>query len=226
MFSGHSGEHNTLSKVETPPAVVERALFQDVVRRIEETDSEDEMRESLDTFLSDFKNVFHTDLKPEVTSIYNAMERERLLLRVERLSAIVDSVLSSKEIRLGGASKDYYANAVIANNEGVRIAMAEGEAPGPVRLVMGFNTRSAIGFDPKGLEVHDVKTSDFDLRDTGLRSALCRHVEGNLSPEAVKYLVMRLPTHLVADRHLTDTERTQHPDFVFRGATFSRTDAT
>jgi len=191
-----------------------------IAKAMEDAKTEEEMKGYVNNFLESFPETFHADLSPDVTSVYRAMEEEGLLVRLERLSAVIEDVLEHKPIRIGEGG-DHYANAVLPNNEGIKIAFAEGMAPGPIRLLMGFEVRSGIGFDAKGLEVSEIDVSEFDLRDTSLRAALCRHVKGDILSENIKYLVLRLPAHLVEDRYVTEKELENASQFIFRGAAFN-----
>lgn len=203
----------------------EKPRLLELAESIENADNEDEKRESINKFLDVFSETFHVKFSSDVTSLYRAMEDEGLLVRLEALSLVMGDLLEHKPIHLGRKGEGKYANVVIPKNEGIKIAFSEGLAPGPVRLIVGFDVRSAIGFDPQGLEVSDIDVSEFDPRDVNLRAAVCRHVEGDLPPENIKYLILRLPSHLVDEHHLLDKEIENAPEFIFRGARFSNPDA-
>ena len=194
----------------------EKTAVIDVARAMENATTEAEMKKSVNIFFDLFPKTLRIEFSSNVTPLYQEMARERLLVRLERPSVILESLLENIPIRLGSGT-DRYANAVVPDNEGIKIALSEGMAPGPIRLLMGFDVRSAIGFRPAGLNVQNISISESDLRDTSIRIALCRHVTGDLLPQNIKIFVIRVPRHLLHQRHLTETERNRHPQFVFRG---------
>jgi hypothetical protein len=144
------------------------------------------------------------------------MQKNKFLVRLESLSRILAAIEKGAPIPVGNEN-DHYANAVIPENEGLRIAFAEGDAPGPIRLLVGFDFRAAIGFDPKGLEVHEIDLDELDPRDQVKRAAFCRHVRGNLNPEQIKYLILRIPKNLFPKNMITEEDK-KYGQFVFRGA--------
>lgn len=166
-------------------------------------------RELLNAFLSAFPEEVGVSLSEDVSSIYQAMSEESLLVRRQSVSATVKSITEAQVLDLGESEKKY-ANSVVPNNEGIKIALAEGETQGPII--------SLIGFDPKNIRVSSIEVSKNDPRDTALRSALCRHVDGVLSPEDIKYLVLRMPRSLVDEKYLTESEKQSGVPFIFRGA--------
>lgn len=176
------------------------------VERLERAESEAEVKEILPHFFS--------FLELEIGA---RMETDVNLVRLENMRRVVEALSSHRPMKIGGG-EDHYANAVTSENKGIRIALAEGEAPGPVKLLIGFDVRTAIGFNPEGLRVHDIDQSKFDLRDTSLRAALCRHVEGELPPEQIHHIVMRVPRRLMPVELMTAGEKNTDSLYVFRGA--------
>lgn len=199
------------------PEVKEGSSLVVTAEAMERAQSEDEMRKSVQEFLDLLSKELNIELTPDITPLYREMNDRGFLIRLESPSVVAKSLKNKTPIRLGGG-EDHYANAVVAQNEGVKMAFAEGMAPGPIRLILGFDVRSAIGFDSKGVTVSEVDESEFDLRDTSIRHALCRHVAGNLAPEDIKCFIMRIPKHMLDGKRLTRTETAQDVPFVFRGA--------
>jgi hypothetical protein len=111
---------------------------------------------------------------------------------------------------------------VIPEDEGIRLALAEGQAPGPFRTMVSFG-KTIVGFKTDHLEVAEVDflDSNTSLRDENLRRYVCRHVVGNIEKEDIKYIVIRIPKNLLDEKHLTEEEKTE-PDmtFVFRATHF------
>lgn len=220
-FPNQSNNKERKEEQEQITEIPEKSIIVTIAQAMEKAETEEEMRKYINEFIDRLPNDLHVELTDDVNSVYDALSRDNLLVRLESPSVVVKSLVTNEPLHLGGGG-DHYANTVIAENEGIKIALSEGEAPGPIRLLIGFDVRSAIGFDPKGIEVHDIDIDEFDLRDTTLRSALCRHVEGNLKPENIKYLIMRIPKHFLEEKNLTDAERKKSSLFVFRVAKFSK----
>lgn len=198
------------SEKEPRPRIIE------VAERMENAESAEEMRELVSSFFEELMGL-DIELTPDVTALYQEMEERHDLVRLEQIKKVMEAVLERKPIAIGGG-EDHYANAVVPDNEGLKIALSEGEAPGPVRLLVGFDIKSAIAFNPAGLEVSDIEQSEMDIRNQNIRAALCRHVSGELKPEAIEYLIMRVPRHLFPDKLLTAEESKSKTGFVFRGS--------
>ena len=188
----------------------------EVIEKMESAKNEDKMRELVSDFFDEIKN-FNIEFMPDVSSLYREMENKRDFVRLEQLKRAMEAIINRKPIYIGD-KEDYYANAVIPNNEGLKIAFAEGGAPGPVRLLIGFDVKSAIGFNPKNLAVSNIKPNEFDLRNQFARSAVCKHVSGELKPEALEYFIMRVPRHLFPEKLLNKEEMEENSKFIFRGA--------
>lgn len=174
-------------------------------------------KEEVRHILEHLKVDLHFELSPDVTSIYNEMSKDNLLARVENIESVIECIDSDKPISVGSIDK-HYANSVAAVPDGLRIAMAEADAPGPVRLLIGLEAKSLIGFKGDHLEVNEIDDNEFDLRDTNLRKAYCRHISGEIRREDIKYLVLRIPRKLIPEEELLPEEEAKPAPFVFRGA--------
>ncbi len=171
--------------------------------------------ELISEFLEKLEVVSHAEISPDVDVAYKKMQEKNLLLRVENISRIINSITKKESYEIGN-EEDHYANSVVPNTEGVKIAFAEGRAPGPVRLLMGFDVRSAIAIDPNQINVHPIDKIDDDLRDTKLRSMYCRHLQGVIRPEYIKYIVLRVPRKIFPESKLTKTELLNNSMYIFR----------
>ncbi|OHB20210.1 MAG: hypothetical protein A2939_03315 [Parcubacteria group bacterium RIFCSPLOWO2_01_FULL_48_18] len=190
----------------------------DLAQRLEEISPEDSSAPRLMAeFLAAFAEAFYVTLSSDVDALYKEMEEKKFLLRLESVKRITECLIKKAPLELGGGKKRY-ANAVTV--EGLRIAFAEGDAPGPIRLLVGFD--SAIGFDARGLKVEDIEMEEDDPRDARFRIAYCRHVSGNLPPERIKYFIVRIPEYMFPPELLTDEERRGGGKFMFRGARFNQ----
>ena len=187
-----------------------------IAHQMEEAADPERVRTFIQEFLQVLESEMHLEVSSEVDALYHEMQKEGQLVRLETISKIFDSLADNQPINLGPHEKKY-ANAVIPEKEGLRIAFAEGEAPGPIRFAMGFDIKSIMGFDPEGLQVSEIQLDDNDPRDQVARFAYTRHVSGNLPPENIKTFVMRIPRKLFPPEKLTEIERGKLPPFIFRG---------
>ncbi len=155
----------------------------------------------------------------EIRTIYNLFQEEECLVRVENFTRIMEALELNQGFRIGESSDDsHYANAVIPNAEGIRLAFAEGQASGPLRLAIGLG-KSLVGFrsDSANVKVSDVDFSEDDARDVAKRAYLCRHVEGEIVKDDIRGVVMRIPRNVMDESLLTDDELENESQFVFRG---------
>jgi hypothetical protein len=160
------------------------------------------------------------NLSGDVTSLYNEMYRENLLARVEKLPNIVECIVNGKPIVVG-AGNNRKANCVTANAEGLRIAMAEGAGMGPVRLLMGLDVKSLIGFTNDHIDVSEIDDPETDARDVASRKAYCRHITGEIHRDDIKYMTMRIPRNFFPEEDLSPEERDSLAKFIFRGGKIS-----
>ena len=144
------------------------------------------------------------------------MQSENCLVRTERLSRVLETVELESPLVVSNENEEHYANAVIPSPEGIKIALSEGLAPGPVRIMVGFG-KTIIGFKTDNMLVEEIDFSESEIRDSAERKFLCRHVTGNLSKHDVRYIIIRIPYTYLQEKYLTDSERTKKPKFIFRG---------
>ena len=195
----------------------QESLNLEAIERLECAEDENEIREALPKFFLFLEREVGAETTTDIDHLYQEMEKQHELVRLENIRRVVEALSSHRSLKIG-SGEDHYANAVTAENEGIRIALAEGEAPGPLRLLIGFDVKTAIGFDPEGLKVYDIDQDEFDLRNILARSALCRHVEGELPPEQIHHIVTRVPRHLMPEELLTAREKDSETPYIFRGA--------
>ncbi len=155
----------------------------------------------------------------EIQKVYNLFQEEGCLVRVENFTRIMSALELSQGFKVGESADDsHYANAVIPDPEGIRLAFAEGQASGPLRLAMGLG-KSLVGFRGHSdhLTVSNVDFSEDDQRDVAKRDYLCRHIEGEILKEDIRGVVMRIPRNVVGESLLTDEELENEGQFIFRG---------
>jgi hypothetical protein len=175
-----------------------------------------ELKPLIKEFLNHLQTDLHWELSSDVTSLYNEMSKEDLLARVGSIKRAINCLAKGSPIVVG-VGEDHYANSVTTDVEGLRIAMAEATSIGPVRLLMGLDLKAMIGFTKEHLSVKEISDNEFDLRDTNLRKVYCRHIDGEIHKEDIKYVVMRIPKHLFPQEELSPEELKTPSQFVFRG---------
>lgn len=207
---------NQENPYEQPKTAIELAHL------LEDSDDIEYIKQNLGVLLDLIEKETGSKFQEEVDVIYADMKRENCLVRVEQLSRILETIELNKDLPIGHNAETHYANAVIPEEAGIKLALAEGQAPGPIRAIMSFG-KSLIGFKTANLEVTEV---DFvqdaaGVRDEQERKYVCRHVEGTLKKEDIKFLVIRIPKHLLDDQHLSQGEKDEKDfPFVFRATKF------
>lgn len=201
---------------EHPPIPGERLNeLLNLCHSLEQEKDSKKFQELLPLFLNHLENLAHTPLSSNIEKTYRKMQSEGLLVRVENLSRVISSIKDHSSYIVGD-SEDHYANAVIPENEGIRLAFAEAQAPGPVRLLMGYDVRSAVAFKPDSVNVYEIETPEGDTRDVGFRKQVCRHVHGSIEPDYIKHIVLRIPRKIFPEGRLTDQEKTMTSMYIFR----------
>ncbi len=173
-------------------------------------------KELIKDLLEHIRDDLHLELFEDVSSLYKEMNKENLLARVESVKRVIECLATEKPI-IVGEGDTHYANSVTSDLDGLRIAMSEAEALGPVRLLVGLDLKALVGFQNDHAQVSEIDDNEFDLRDTTLRKAYCRHVSGEIQSGDIKYMVMRFPRAMFPAGSLSDLERKQKTPFVFRG---------
>lgn len=202
-----------LEQQEQPPRSLELA------RQLELCEDQEEMRQKLGELLESISRDVGREFTDEIPGLYRGMLEEKCLARIERLSRVLETIELQSPMHISDDIEYHYANAVVPEPEGIKIAFSEGQAPGPVRAVVGFG-KTLIGFKTENMSVSEISFSADDSRDIEQRKHLCRHVSGDLQKEDIRYLIMRIPANLVEDKYLTQKEKTKKTAFVFRGMKF------
>jgi transcriptional antiterminator Rof (Rho-off) len=204
------------NQYEQPKTAIELA------QQLENSEDVEYIRENLGTLLDLIELETGARFETEADTIYKNMERENCLVRVEQLSRILKTVELDDDLPIGHNAETHYANAVIPDERGIKLALAEGQAPGPIRVLMSFG-KSLIGFKTDNLQVTEVDyvPDAAGIRDEQERRYVCRHVEGTLKKQDIKFLVIRIPKHLLDEQHLTQEELEEKDfPFVFRATHF------
>ncbi len=222
-----------MNTIESPEQEKEFSLLLEIVEKIEDISASKEYTPAevvelskglVADLLTHIQDDLHFELTENVTSVYQEMNKANLLARVESVRRVIECLAENKPIEVGKGG-DHYANSVTSDVEGLRIAMAEAEALGPVRLLVGLDLKALVGFTNDHVEVTEIDDNEFDLRDTTLRRAYCRHLEGEIHKEDIKYMVMRIPRNVFPVRFLNDFERKQPSSFIFRAVKIANTGA-
>lgn len=189
-------------------------------RTLEESKDPEFIKQMLPELFAVLENDLHLLLLkgPEIDKVYSLFRTEECLIRVENFTRIMEAVGLDHGFKVGESADDsHYANAVIADPEGIRLAFAEGQASGPLRVAMGFG-KSLVGFrtNSEHIKVSRVDFSEDDQRDVAKRDYLCRHVEGEIEKSDIRGVVMRIPRTVMPDSLLTDDELDGEGPFIFR----------
>ncbi len=182
---------------------------------LESSEDEEFITENLPDFLNKLETTLGIKLTNDVGELYALMQDENCLGRIEQISKIIKAL--EKEIPFEiGEGDSHYANAVISELEGIKLAFGEGQAPGPVRIMIGFG-KTLLGFKTDHISVCEVEFAEDDPRDIESRRYLCRHVDGSLSKEDIRTVVMRIPRKSMVKGMLFEDEKESTSPFIFRG---------
>lgn len=201
-----------INTYEQPKSAIELA------QELENSEDITYIKENLGKLLDLIERETGSEFQNEVDSIYEEMKNENCLVRVEQLSRILETIELNKDLPIGHNAETHYANAVIPEEAGIKLALAEGQAPGPIRAIMSFG-KSLIGFKTENLSIMEV---DFVADTAGVRNEherkyVCRHVEGTLRKDDIKFLIIRIPKHLLDEKHISEEEQAEKDfPFVFR----------
>lgn len=201
------------SPIERRKAHAEEAIS--LATQLESSEDEGFIKENLPTFLRDIEEDLGIRLNNNVNEMYQHMRDHNCLARVESVSRVVKALEVGEEFEIGKGDF-HYANAVIPETEGIKLAFSEGQAIGSLRTIIGFG-KTLIGFKTDNIEVTEVDYEEDGLRDIAQRRYLCRHVDGKLSGQDIKTVVMRIPRRFVPETLMTDEEREDGRSFIFRG---------
>lgn len=185
---------------------------------LEEQERIENLKSLTKELLDHIKDDLGLEMSGQIEQLYKEMNRENLIARVESVRKVIECLVSDKNIDVGGEGEINYANSVTTDAEGLRIAMAEADAIGPVRLMLGLDLKTMIGFTNDHIEVREITDDEFDLRDTSLRKAYCRHIRGFIHREDLKYMILRIPRKLFPPDQMTEEEAKMKTPFIFRGA--------
>lgn len=161
-----------------------------------------EMKDIINDSYETIKNMFalkNANIVP-LQSGWSKIQGKNLLLRKDDPYMVVEKLMNGDGIDIGYdmyGNTDAYANAAIASDEGLRLSLTEGRK--------GAELNCVYVFDPEGLDVNTVKPSEHDPRDPK-RYAITRAVSGTLSPNKIKYLIIRVPTSLFPKNELAPPE--------------------
>ena len=155
----------------------------------------------------------------EINNLYRELQKKGCLIRVEKFTKILETLGLDKDLIVGDKMNDsHYANAVIPESDAIGLAFGEARVSGPLKVAMGLG-KSLVGFSPDSpdLKVYKIEISKDDIRDTVERRRLCRHVEGKITKNDIRGVVMRIPRRVFPENLFTE-EEIKHPGpFIFRG---------
>jgi hypothetical protein len=194
----------------------------ELAKQLESTFEAEFIKKHLGELLESMEQDMAVHFQDEVDSLYEGMKNDNCLVRVEQLSRVLEAIELNSNYEIGHRGESHYANAVIPEERGFKLALAEGQAQGPIRTIVSFG-KTIIGFKTDNLEVTEVDfvADTAGVRDEYERRYICRHVEGTITKDDIKYLVMRIPRHLLDEKHMNQEEREDvDAPFIFRGLKF------
>lgn len=187
----------------------------ELARILENTDDENVLRNNIGDLLKSLEADLKINLLNDPSIIYESMQNEKCLARVETLSRVLEAVELNIPLNISDDDEIHYANAVLPTIQGIKIAFSEGLSPGPVRAMVGFG-KTIIGFRTENLKVEEINFDPDDVRGANERQYLCRHVSGVLKAEDIRTVILRIPRHLLLEDVLDEDEKTNNGAFVFR----------
>lgn len=207
---------------EKPELIEKQSKSIELAKQLESTYEPEFLKKHLGELLDLIEIETGNHFLKEVDPIYDGMKADNCLVRVEQLSRVLEAIELGSSYEIGHKGENHYANAVIPEEKGIKLALAEGQAQGPIRTMVSFG-KTIIGFKTDNLMVSEVDfvSDTAGFRDENERKYICRHVEGTVNKEDIKYMVMRIPRHLLNDDRLSK-EELEDPDvsFIFRGVKF------
>ncbi|NBS41628.1 hypothetical protein EBS80_03125 [bacterium] len=166
-----------------------------------------------------------------VNDVYRAFPGNRMIVRRDHPQRIEETLLRGEELPISLDAKvgAAYPNAVAwSSYDGLRgLENAFTEGFGHVAGLV-----AVVGFQPNDqMRVRDVEDLSGGL--TGVDRSLIRCVAGMVSPDDLRFLVLRLPADRFPIEQMTSTEyeafeewneqpRKGEPMYIFRGLTFER----
>jgi hypothetical protein len=168
---------------------------------------------------------------PDVSAMYKVLEGQWMLVRREDPSRIFDLVTHQEPITIDFPEGERYSNAVewtpTLGAAGLQNAYNEGYGQlNTVVMVAGFRNSGSI--DVQALP-------DAAHRFAGLDRTHVRSIKGEVQPEDVLFVTLRIPSNAFPDSEMTDNEYERHhayterkqqgdahnPAFIYRGFLFS-----
>lgn len=193
---------------------VEKDKIIELANSLELSEDENYIKKSIPIFFDLLEREVGIKLGNDVMSIYKKMNDEHHLGRIESISRVLMAFEKNESFQIG-KGESHYANAVIPDPEGIKLAFSEGRASSPVSVLIGFG-KTIIGFKIDNLQVYEVDFSPEERRDAAKRKYLCRHVEGHLTKKDIKEVIMRIPRKFLDEKSLKEDELKEAGPFIFR----------
>ena len=198
------------------PEILRKQEIVNLSKELEESEDVELIKLNLVKLFNLIENDLGIYFTDDTEELYGRMRKENCLARVDRLSNILKVLELGESVHIGDEN-EHYANAVTPELEGLKIAYGEAQAPGPVKMMVGFG-KTVIGFKTDHMKVDMVQYDENDLRQLGQRSIVCRHVSGDLMKDDIKVVVMRIPVSM-CDVSILKEGELDGRQFVFRGFT-------
>lgn len=186
---------------------IERGLeISSLVEEIKSIKNIDTLKQKTGELLEFIEEETHLKLNSHVEQSYIEMQNRDLILRVENLQNIIECVTKGKNFEIG-TKEDHYANSVLPTNEGIKIAFSEGMAQGAIKIMAGYDIKSAVSVDKDPFEIYEIDTIEEEVRDEKLRKAVCRHIHGVVKKENIKHIVIRIPSIIFPENKIEADEK-------------------
>ena len=131
-------KENDFLKAENQEKKAPSSRVFELALELESSTEQGDVKEKMKELMLGIERELSINLTDNVTKIYNDMERQNYLARIESLSRVMKALKLGEPIPLGGKIDSHYANAVISKTEGIQLAFGEGLAPGPARILISF----------------------------------------------------------------------------------------
>ncbi|MDD5043792.1 MAG: hypothetical protein PHD51_04010 [Patescibacteria group bacterium] len=201
-------EKEKITSGEVKGELVSRNL-RDIIDRLRKPVGEQEKKEIIANFFRAIENALEAKgifIEEDIGEIYKDIFQHAggLLVRREAIDRVVDLLFLGKGIKISGQEHGG-GNSAVVSDEGIKIAMAEGQTdPGIISLMF--------------LSKNNLQIEDCPADPLRPNRQFCRRTTGEISKDNLKYLIFRIPKqYFPQDEVLPEEEEDR---FIFRGIDF------
>ncbi len=95
-----------------------------LAEQLEQLESPEEIRIMLGDFLDSVESDLGIKFLTDPSDLYKIMEQEGCLARVESMTRVLRAIEVDEEFLISNEDETHYANAVVPNEQGIRLAFA------------------------------------------------------------------------------------------------------